>query len=235
MPLSQSAPPVNRLLSALPHKDRQRFVAGCEGVEVAFGQVLAEPGGPITHVYFPLSAQISLVTPIDDHPGLEVGLVGHEGMLGVSPTLGVDSWPLHAMVQGAGHCLRMESTRFGLELELSPALQGVLKRYLHVLMEQLARTAACTHYHLVEARLARWLLMTGDRAHSDSFHITHEFLAYMLGVRRVGVTKAAFSLQERHLIGYRRGDITIFDRGGLEAVSCHCYATDKATYARLMG
>jgi CRP-like cAMP-binding protein len=226
----------NRLLAALPRKDRQHFLANCTQVELGLGDILAKPGERISHVYFPTESFISLITPAtDDCAALEMALVGDEGMLGIPLILGVEVSPLHALVQGAGLALCMEAAAFRLELEQSSALQRELKRYLYVVLGQFAQTAACTHFHVVEARLARWLLMTHDRAHSDTFHVTHEFLAYMLGVRRVGVTKAAYSLQQRKLIRYSRGDITILDRSNLEAASCGCYADDLASYARIMG
>lgn len=229
------APAANRLLVALPFKERQRFLAGCEPVNLALAEVLAEPGEPIRYVYFPTESFISLTTSTDRCTGLEVGLIGYDGMLGISLILGVEVSPLHALVQGAGQALRMDAASFSRELGLSPTLQRLLNRYLYMMMAQLAQTVACNRFHAIEERLARWLLMMHDRAHSDNFHVTHKLLANMLGVRREGITTAATSLHNRDLIAYRRGNVTILDRRGLESASCECYEADKTTCARMMG
>lgn len=232
---AKRVPSGNRLLAALPRKDRLHLIAGCKEVDLVTSDVLFEPGERVRHVYFPVAGFISLVAPVDGSTRLEIGLVGDEGMVGTPLVLGVATSPLQALVQGAGSSLRMDAAPFRQELGQSPALQLVFDRYLFVRMTQLAQAAGCTRFHLVEARLARWLLMTQDRAHSNAFHITHEFLALILGVRRVGVTKAATSLQKLGLIRYSRGNIMILDRPRLKAASCACYQTDRETYRRVLG
>ena len=228
-------PTGNRLVDSLPAIDRHRMLAGFETVDLAFADVLYAPGERLRHVYFPMQSFISLIMPVDASSSLEVGLVGSEGMFGIPLALGVDISPMRAVVQGSGTALRMDAMRFGRELKRGRALERGLDRYAFVQLTQLAQAAGCTRFHVVEARLARWLLMTQDRAHSDAIHLTHEFLGHMLGVRRVGVTKAATSLQNKALISYNRGDITILDRGGLEGASCECYDADRRTYERVLG
>lgn len=227
-------PPLNRLLERLPRRQSQRMLGKCEAVELTFGEILYEPNARIRHVYFPADSFISLVIPVDGTSNLEVALIGNEGMLGSPLVLGVHVSPLRALVQGKGLAWRMSAVAFSRELQQSAALRRGLHRYLHVRMCQLAQAAACTRFHLVEQRLARSLLMTQDRAHSDEIHATHEFLANMLGVRRVGVTKAANALQTRNLIEYHRGEISILDRAGMEVASCGCYEADRKTYDALL-
>ena len=213
----------NSLLAALPRRDYRRVFAGLEPVTLSFGDVLYEPGDTIRHVYFPGASLVSLLTLADGHLALEVGLIGRDGMVGIPLVLGHSVSSVRARVQGTGTAMRMASATFRKEFRLSPPLQQELYRYTHTLMAQISQTAACNRFHVVETRLARWLLMTHDRVKSDRFRMTHEFLGHMLGVRRVGVTKAAQTLHNRGLIGYSRGDITELDRRGLEAAACECY------------
>jgi CRP-like cAMP-binding protein len=206
----------------------------CEPVALTMAEVLSDGGKPIRYVYFPIEGYISLVTRLDGKPILEVGMVGCEGMIGAQMVLGVTTEPLHALVQGPGSAWRVGKLAFRSELARNEALQQSLSRYLHVIMTQLAGSAACLRFHQIGPRLARWLLMSQDRAHSESFRVTHEFLAFMLGVRRVGITTAAATLQRQGLVKYHRGDITVLNRRGLKAAACSCYENDRKAYAELL-
>jgi hypothetical protein len=224
---------VNQLLQILPRNARDRFLGECETVSLAFGTVLCQRDRPYVHAYFPLDGFLSLVAEVGSHPPLEIALIGNEGMLGASLMLGVKTARLQGIVQGAGTAWRMPAARFRRMLRESAALRDVTGRYLDVVMTQLSQSTACTRFHGAEARLARWLLMTHDRAHADRFHLTHQYLGDMLGVRRSAVTIAAGTLQRRKLIYYVRGTIEVTDRKGLEAASCECYRTATGDYERM--
>jgi CRP-like cAMP-binding protein len=224
----------NYLVELLPRKDRLSLTNACETVDLTLAQVLCEPGKPTQYVYFPTQGFISLIAVVKGSPGVEVGMVGSEGMLGVQLALGVTTAPLHALVQGSGKALRIDTRAFTAELEKSKPLQSELHRYLYVLMAQLAESTACARFHQIGPRLARWLLMSQDRAQANSFEVTQEFLAYMLGVRRVGITMAAGALQRDGLISYSRGKLTVINRKGLERAACGCYAADQKSYAELL-
>lgn len=227
--------PANRLLSRLPRTERERVLAQCTLVELSFGQSLVEGGQPHPAAWFPLGGFISLVARVKGHAPLEMGLIGNEGMLGATLALGVDTVPLGGVVQGAGTALRIGLRPFKRCLKECPVLQRSLQRYLYVVLAQLAHSAACTRFHEVNQRLARWLLMTHDRTQGDQLHLTHQFLADMLGVRRSAVTIAAGLMQERGILHYRRGVIEVLDRAALEAVSCECYARVVEDYEQQLG
>ena len=228
--VAQSDPIANSLLAALPRKDYRVVLADLESVTLTYGEVLYQPGERIRHVYFPNDCLVSLLTTVERHQALEVGLVGREGMVGISLALGTEVSSVRALVQGTGTALRMSSAGFCKALRKIPSLQDEVYRFTHAKLAQARQTAACNRFHVVEARLARWLLMTGDRMQSDQFLRTQAFLADILGVRRVGVSAAAAALQRRNLITYSRGKIRILDREGLEAASCACYEIFKGIH-----
>jgi len=213
----------NSLLAALPREDYLHLLAELEAVALTFRGVLYEPGEPIRHVYFPNDGQVSQLMVMAARKTLEVGLTGHEGMVGVSLAQGVELSPVRAVVQESGSALRMGAVSFLEALERCLPLRYELSRYAYAQLSQARQIAACTRFHHVEARLACRLLRAHDSVRADEFHLTHEFLAEMLGIRRVGITNAASALQRRKLISYSRGNIRILDRKGLRAAACECY------------
>jgi CRP-like cAMP-binding protein len=213
----------NALLAALPRKTLIEIKPHLAPVALVFGQILYEPGQPMRDVFFPARCLVSLLVVLEDDLALEVALVGSEGVIGVPLALGSKVSPMRALVQGAGDAFRMDAAQFLLMMGSHALLQRAVCGYAGMLMGQIAQTAACNRYHLLEPRLAHWLLMTRDRLGSADFRITQEFLSTMLGVRRVGVSDAASSFQRQRLIEYSRGHIRILDHDGLEAASCSCY------------
>ena len=213
----------NLLLAALPPQDLASMLPALDQVDVEAGAVLCEPGDPIRHIYFPHDCLVSLMAVAEGRMTLEVGLIGREGMLGATVALGHETMQVRAVVQRAGTASRIDAGHLRTEFARSPTLQRVLYRYTDTLLAQAIQIAVCSRYHVLEARLARSLLITRDRLQSDRFHLTHEFLAHALGVRRVGVTKAASALQQQGLINYSRGNIEILDPLGLSHAACTCY------------
>lgn len=234
MPVQSPSTDVNRLIENLPPKERRGLLAQAKPVDLNVGDVLCELNQNYRHVYFPVTGSISMVATVRGHQPLEVGMVGNEGMLGATLVLGVGPAPLRGVVQDAGTALRMSVPQLRRTLQNSPGLVRTLNRYLYVTISQLSQTATCTRFHEVETRLVRWLLMKHDRMQEDEFYITHQLLADMLGVRRSAVTIAAGILQEKGLISYVRGNMTVLSRQGLETASCECYPAVVDDYARLL-
>ena len=233
VPESVLADAGNDLIALLSRRDRMRLLATAKSVQLEPGAVLCEPGETMRHVYFPIDCSISLLTRVDGKPGIGVGMVGREGMLGVQVVLGLGATPLHALVQSRGTAWRIGAAQLRRELDQNKTLRRTLSRYLCVRIAQLAASAACVNCFSIGQRLARWLLMSQDRAPGDTLHLIQEHLANMLGARRAGITCAAGDLQQRGLIRYHRGEITVLNRAGLEAAAGGCYA-GRNTFDRMV-
>jgi CRP-like cAMP-binding protein len=223
----------NQLMSALPRATRERLLKRCSTIDLVLNEIVCKAGDRIQHVYFPTSGSISLVA-VDESVPLDVGLIGNEGMLGLAVALGISVSAHQVVVHGDGYALRMAARPFLLEVRANLHLRKLLHRYLYVRLVQLARASFCVRFHVVDARVARLLLMTRDRAHRDGFFMTHETLARVLGVRRAGITRAANLLRQRKLIDYDRGDVRVLNVSGLEKAACGCYQADRDAYSRIM-
>lgn len=228
-------PGENRLLTVLPRAEYDRLRPHLEKVSLPLREILYEAGGPIAHVFFPLDGVVSLVILMDGDISLEVGIIGNEGLVGTPVFLGSESSPTRAISQVAGEALRMKARVFREEMKRGGPLYGLVQRYTQTMINQISQSAVCNHRHSVHQRMCRWLLMSHDRVGTDEFHLTHEFLAQMLGVRRPTVTAVAGTLQKAGLISYHRGRITVLDRKGLEAASCECYEVVAKELDRLLG
>lgn len=212
----------NRILAALSPEEYERLAPHLENVSLNLRQVLFRPDDEISHVHFPTTSIVSLLTDLADGSGMEVGLVGREGLVGISAILGGPETKV-ATVQGEGEALRLRAGKLREEFQAGGTLQKALLRYTHALLTQISQSVVCNARHHVEGRLARWLLMYHDRLGRDEFELTQEFMANMLGVRRAGVSEIANTLQEQGLIQYHRGRIRILDRKALEELVCECY------------
>jgi CRP-like cAMP-binding protein len=224
----------NRLLAALPDAERQHWLPNLEIVQLGLGQVLYEPGVTLSHVYFPTTAIVSLLYVMENGASAEIAVAGNDGMVGIALFMGGDSTPSRAVVQSAGHALRMKSQFLKDEFDHHGPVLHLLLRYTQALITQMAQTAVCNRHHSVDQQLCRWLLLSLDRLPGDKLVMTQELISNMLGVRREGVTEAALKLQNAGVIRYVRGRITVLDRPGLEKLTCECYAVVKKEYDRLL-
>jgi len=224
----------NQLLAALPAAERERLYPNLELVPMPLGDVLYESGSRLRHVYFPTTCIVSLLYVMEDGASAEIAVVGNEGIIGIALFMGGETTPSRALVQSAGHALRLKGQLLKDEFNRSGVLQHLLLRYTQALLTQMAQTAVCNRHHSVDQQLCRWLLLSLDRLSSNTLSMTQELIANMLGVRREGVTEAAGRLQGAGLINYSRGRITVLDRPRLEARACECYAVVKKEFDRLL-
>jgi CRP-like cAMP-binding protein len=231
---SSHSPKQSHLLAALPAADYARLLPELELIPMGLGQVLYEPGVKLQHVYFPTTSIVSLLYVMENGASAEIAIVGNEGVLGISLFMGGDTTPSRAVVQSAGYGFRLSAQLLKNEFERFGSTTHLLLRYTQALITQMAQTAVCNRHHSVDQQLCRWLLLSLDRLASNELSMTQELIANMLGVRREGVTEAARKLQSAGLIRYRRGNITVLDRPGLEARVCECYQVVKTELNRLL-
>jgi CRP-like cAMP-binding protein len=229
-----ASPRQNGLLAALPDAEWQRWLPQLEWTDLPLGQVIYESGRPMTHVYFPTTAIVSLLYVLEDGASAEIAVVGHEGIVGVSLFMGGESTPSRAVVQSAGEGFRLRATAMKEEFNRAGAVMHLLLRYTQALITQMSQTAVCNRHHSLDQQLCRWLLLSLDRLAGSELLMTQELIANMLGVRREGVTEAALKLQMLGLISYSRGHIHVLDRPRLEARTCECYEVVRKEYARLL-
>ena len=227
-------PSGNRLLAMLPREEYERLLPHLERASFSLGEVVYESGGQMSYIYFPTTSIISLLYVMENGSSAEMGMAGHDGLVGIALFMGGDSMPNRAVVQSAGGALRMRAKVLRDEFKRGGEFQRLLLRYTQALITQMSQTAVCNRHHTVEQQLCRWLLLSLDRLDSDELVMTQELIANMLGVRREGVTEAAANLQRAGLIQYRRGHITVVDRKGLEQRTCECYAVVRKEYERLL-
>jgi CRP-like cAMP-binding protein len=220
----------NLILSALPEEEYNRLLPELELIKMEIGDLIHRPDEVIEYVHFPQDSIVSSVTYLDDGTSVEAGVIGREGTTGIATALSNTTSPLEVSVQIPGDCLRIKADRFKQALEDNPVLERLVHRHIFAYITQLAHVNACNAHHVLEQRLARWLLMCRDRVNSDVLPVTQEFIAQMLGVHRPGVTIVALNLKEAGIINYRRGEITICDRARLEKASCKCYEAIKKDY-----
>ena len=225
----------NRLLAALPSDAFAHLARSLRPVSLELRQVLYAPGQPVEAAYFPEACTVSMLAPLESGDLVEVGMVGREGLVGLPVVLGAESSTTEALVQRPGTALHMPATALREAFDRSTSLRALLLRYVQAFHDQVTQTAACNVHHTLDERLARWLLMAHDRADSDTFPMTHEFMSMMLAVRRAGVTVAAGILQKAGVIRYAQGSMTIVDRPGLEAASCQCYGLIRRQFEHLLG
>jgi CRP-like cAMP-binding protein len=227
--------PANRLLALLTPEDHDRLRPHLHPDVLEYKQPLYQANVTIEFVWFIESGVGSLVNIMTNGDASEVGTIGNEGIVGLPVILGDYKAPTDVYVQVPGTGLRMTAASFSRELAQSATMRQVMLRYVHAFFNQVAQSAACNQYHSLRQRCCKWLLMTHDRMQSDEFQLTQEFLAMMLGVQRTGVTAAAGALQRSGVITYKRGNVTIIDRGGLERLSCECYRVSRMEFDRLLG